>query len=188
MPADSKVILVDVDDTILDLLSPWLEWYNEKYDDSVTRDHIVDWDLTKFVKPECGREIYDFLHLEDCYDRCRPLEKALLGVNGLRMLGYRIVFLTAANYHQMGNKLLWLEKHKFLTLDYGTTSRDYIIAHDKSLVHGFGLVDDGAHNLINSPVPHRVMFSSQHNAGEHTFPHFRADNWDEVYSYFKNLS
>jgi 5'(3')-deoxyribonucleotidase len=59
-----KSIGIDLDDTLNELLNKWLYDYNQKYSDNLKRDDVIDWDWTKFVKPECGKDIYKFLHTQ----------------------------------------------------------------------------------------------------------------------------
>lgn len=45
---NSKILLIDADDTIEDLLSAWLKSLNDKYGTNVCNDEITDWDVSKF--------------------------------------------------------------------------------------------------------------------------------------------
>lgn len=57
----NKVILFDMDDVLADFISPWISLYNKEYNDNLLPEHITDWNTTQFVKPECGKKIYDYL-------------------------------------------------------------------------------------------------------------------------------
>ena len=42
------IILVDMDDTIEELLPAWCRWLNKYYGTSVNPDNITDWEVAKF--------------------------------------------------------------------------------------------------------------------------------------------
>ena len=57
-----------------------------------------------------------------------------------------------------------------------------IIAHNKQMVMGDVLIDDGPHNLINGPY-FRILFDQPHNRGidEKKYGMHRAVGWEQVY-------
>lgn len=183
---EQKVIFCDIDGVVADLGTEWLRRYNADYDDQLDyyRD-INGWDMAQFVKPECGKKIFEYLHLADLYDGVLPIEGALAGVQELRARGYRVVFATATNVNQAGNKLRWLARHGFLELKYGSVSYDYIEVYDKHLLRGFALIDDGAHNLRGFQG-WRILYDTQHNRQETDSSFVRArGEWPGVVSLFE---
>lgn len=168
-------VLVDVDGVVADLNTEWLRRYNEEYDDSLTCDQLTGWDLTRFVKPECGGRIYKYLHQDDLYDGVQPIAGALEGIEALRVAGWRVVFLTSSTPAGAKGKMRWLDRHKFT--ERTRHNKDVIIAHDKALVRGAVLVDDGAHNVKAYPG-YTVLFDAPHNQDYQT--NFRAHNWSEA--------
>lgn len=49
-------LLVDMDDTIEDLLPAWVDWINRSYGTSVDSNDITGWDVKEFF-PSLSREI-----------------------------------------------------------------------------------------------------------------------------------
>ena len=47
------VISIDMDDCIYEFVRPLLQKYNLWYDDNVHYEDITDWNIHKFLKPEC---------------------------------------------------------------------------------------------------------------------------------------
>ncbi|WP_167856349.1 5' nucleotidase, NT5C type [Hymenobacter metallicola] len=179
-----KVIFCDVDGVVADLGPEWVRRYNADYNDNLCyKTGVTGWDMTPFVKPECGQKIYNYLHDKTLYDGVQPIEGSVEGVARLRELGFRVVFATSTNVHMAGRKLLWLAEHGFLDLKYGTLSPDYMEVHDKSLLHGGALIDDGEHNLKNF-CGIRILFSARHNAAVNNPSFFRVNNWKEVVDQF----
>jgi 5'-nucleotidase len=165
-------IIVDIDDTIADLLTVWLSRYNADYNDHLTRDDITAWDMTKFVKPECGVKIYDYLKDEHIYDEIEPIPGALMGVTKLRGMGHHILFVTA-NIHR--EKWEWLKRHGFLSKTW--TSQDYICCYDKHLIKADAIIDDKPETIDRFPGL-AILFDRPHNQVYNAL--WRAHNWDEV--------
>lgn len=182
-----RTILVDVDDTVADLVSSWLEKYNSTYNDSLTKSAIKSWAIHEYVKPEVGRLIYDLLSTGCIYDDVKPIEGALQGIQALRDLGHRVVFVTS---HFNDKKVFWLQQHGLL-VDYPykdgrwQTSRDVIMTNDKSMILGDLLIDDRPANLatFRGGV---VLFTQPWNESLAYPESGRANNWKEVISIVKN--
>lgn len=158
-------IFVDVDDVCADLMPAWLARYNRDYQDSLTREQITGWSLLEHVKPECGLKIYDYLEDPTLYDDVGLIDGALNGVNSLREMGHRVIFATSSTNGAAGRKLRWLIEHDFLKQNPKRVYHDYIEIHDKSLLAGDVLIDDGPHNVKNFKGL-GVLMRRPHNRGE----------------------
>lgn len=134
-----KTIAVDVDDVCLLLLPTWISLYNAEFDDNLDWRTIDDWNVSKFVKPEAKTRIYEYIEHEDVFLASPPIEDSLLGVNYLRKMGHRVIFVTANN--PQGSKEFWLKEKGFLT-----TTKDFVQAYDKSLIDADILFDDRYEN------------------------------------------
>lgn len=140
------IIFIDVDDVCADLMRAWLEAYNDQYGDCLTPEDITDWDISKFVKPECGKQIYRYLDSGDLYDVVEPIPNALEGVRLLREMGHHVVF-ASSGIGQAGRKYDWLVDHGFLVPTW--KKKDYVGGYDKGLLRGDLLIDDGLHNVVS---------------------------------------
>lgn len=174
-----KIIAVDVDDVVADLISEWLRYYNNDYNDNVTVDDIKSWNIHEYVK--CGIKIYDYLDKPRLYDTVIPVENSIWGVNTLREMSYRVVFVTSTNINQNGQKLMWLQKYTFLP-NQVKFERDYVEAVDKSLVYCDYLIDDKPDNIINSRGK-GLLFTRPHNQDSKLL---RVENWYDVIKFFTN--
>lgn len=174
----SSVILCDVDGVVADLHAVWLERYNAEYEDCLTVDDITGWSMQPFVKPACGEKIYDYLHASDLYDTVPPMQGAAEGVEALRSLGHRIVFLTSCVGPGMAHaKAHWLFVHHFLPRPHHKGMKDLVIMQDKSLARGDLMIDDYQEN-IRAFGGHAILFHAPYNAQEHGF--IRAKGWGDV--------
>lgn len=171
------VLACDVDEVVASLVPEWLRRYRDEYGDTLTPEGCTTWNLVDHVHPRCGSRIYDYLNCPDLYDHVLPVPGALDGIQALREDGVRVVFVTSANIHQAGNKLRWLARHGFLTLEHGTISPDYIVAHDKSAIRADAMLDDGPHNLKGF-TGKKILFDQPHNRSCGDYP--RARGWDEA--------
>ena len=154
------IALLDIDDTICDTVDVWLRRYRNKYKHKLYPEDITDWNLTKFVVPECGNKIYDLLKSKTLYNYIKPLPYALDGVNKLRSIGFRIAYVTGGLPIHSVYKYDWLKNY-----DFWQKGDAYIQTAHKELILGNILIDDNADNcnlftgfsiLIDKPWNHYV--------------------------------
>lgn len=142
-PARPLNILCDADAIAADLLGKWLIWYNAKYNDNLTIEHITEWDLHKFVKKECGYKIYDFIDTGDAYRDLDPLPGAVEAIKALDKAGHNVVMVSAGSKHPdtAGHKLEWFKRV------LGFSRKKCIIGHQKELIRGDVFIDDSPPNI-----------------------------------------
>lgn len=169
------LILCDMDEVVADLLSEWLRIYNEKWNDTLSREQVTAWDIRKFVRKECGAKAYDILRDPGLYPAVQPIEGALETITHLRMQGHRVVFVTSCVIGSVDAKMRWLQKNGFI--DHGATPKDFIAAKDKFLVGGDVLIDDGPHNITAFDRP-TILFSQPYN--ESMNHPYRARSWADI--------
>lgn len=180
-----QTVLVDVDGVTADSHKTWLNFYNQDYHDWLTFDKIKSWGIHQYVKPECGRKIYDYLRRPDFYDNTLPVMGAVEGVGLLRRLGYKVVFVSAGMFPA---KVDWLAREGFLVdFPYADhrpeTARDVILCNDKSMIRGDYLIDDYPGNLAEFPGK-RILFDQPWNEdATRDLYHFRG-NWPFIMRYF----
>jgi 5'(3')-deoxyribonucleotidase len=135
-------IVCDLDSIIIDLMGPWFDWYNKTYNDTLSLDAIDQWDVEKFVKPECGLKIFDFFHLPDSYVSLPPHLGAVEGLMELHKKGHDIVICTAVSGEGASHKFSWCKKHlPFLD------RKHIFVGSRKELLHADVFIDDGPHNI-----------------------------------------
>lgn len=168
-PLDGLTIGVDVDDVIYNLLKEWLARYNRDYNDNLTIEDIHAWDMTLFVKPECGKKIYDYLLQEDLYDNVETFPYTQYSLETFRDMGAAIKIITA-NHNP--------SKHRRLIED-GIASEDEIfVAEDKSTVPVDFLIDDYHKNLTNHTAT-GIMVNRPHNKYA-PWKGIRANDWLDI--------
>ena len=142
-------IAYDMDETLFDLMNPWLDLYNNDYDDNITRSDIKGWSVHMWVKPECGKKIYEYLAMPGLFEEMRPFDGIVESLERHHAFGDRIVLVSSVPIsapNSYGEKLYSVKKNfPFLPDDC------MIACHRKELINADFLVDDGGHNLIDFP-------------------------------------
>lgn len=159
------IIGVDVDEVCADLLTEWVRRYNAYFNDTLRVQDITEWDMTKVVKSHVGTRIYDILHEPGLYSRVRPIDGAKLGVDLIRGMGHRVIFVSACVPGTVDAKLAWLIEWGFLTK--AQAGKDFICAYDKHLIGVDMLIDDRLENVESFPGP-AILVTMPHNAGKFT--------------------
>lgn len=157
-----------MDGVVADLSAEWLRIYNEEWNDDLIQEQITDWDMSKFVVPECGNKIYEILHRPDLYDNVAPIDGALKGIDEVRSGGHRVVFATSCvNDAMAAAKIRWLQRHGFVAANY-KGMQDVIVVQDKGMLRGDLLIDDYGENLRKFQG-WKILFDASHNQHESEF-------------------
>jgi len=107
-----SVIGLDVDGIIAALHQPWLDWYNEKWDDHLKISDITEWYFHKLIKKECGKQLYSWLKNPTIYENVKPIPGAIKAIKTLQKDGHEIVIIThpAGGPRTIPDKAAWFEK------------------------------------------------------------------------------
>lgn len=172
-------ILVDMDDTIEDLLTPWLEHLNKKYGTNVRRYDVSDWNLTKAFPLLTARQVYAPLYDDTLWRNVIPIDGAKEALHRLMRDGHDIYIVTSSNYQTLSVKMeeVLFKYFPFLSWD------NVIIASNKQIINGDVMIDDGVHNLIGGgyikllfDAPHNREFDAEGNGM------IRVYNWGQIYT------
>jgi len=190
-------IAVDVDGVLSALHEEWYRRYNRDYDDDLTNERVLSWDTHEYVKPECGKRIYDYLYDADLYEHIEPVAGSLEGVNALRNDGHRVFFVTANVRGMTDQKWDWLVRHGFMD-SKNRAPIDMVVAFDKLLIDADLIIDDKAQTCVDWVEQKRrkaILFEYPHN--RHLLDEkpsafwmwcLRADNWPGVVKHVRMLS
>lgn len=114
-------ILVDMDGTIVDMLTPFCAWLKETHNVDLTPADIDDWDLIRCVPPEVGYKVYDFFK-QSVYRDLKPYPGAIETLKEWKEAGHEIVLVTwtspkyAEGGQHFGDKCAWvLENLPFIS-------------------------------------------------------------------------
>lgn len=145
-----RTLLIDMDSVICDLMSEWHHRYNRDYGDNLTVDRLKCWHSEKYVKPECGMKIYDYLKEPGLFLELNPLPHAVEVLERLHTK-YDILIVTSSVSTAFAEKEMWVEKHLPFIGKY-----NLIFSHRKNMIVGDLLFDDAPHNLMEFSSSGRV--------------------------------
>lgn len=192
-------IACDVDGVVANLHDEWYRRYNHDFDDDLTMDRVTTWDLHNFVKPECGKRIYEYLSMPDLYKDIKPIEGALEAIVALRELGHAVFFVTSCTYGMVDQKARWLERNGFVAQRDGGKSlpAELIVANTKQHIKADLLIDDAAHNVQDWVEHNRaraILFDYPHNRSmDKDVPSAfwtwcqRKRNWRDIMAEFRGI-
>lgn len=172
-------VLVDLDDTIEDLLGAWVSYLNTRYGMSVQKDEVAQWDISQAFPALDKAQVYEPLYLDSFWRSVKPIDGAAETLQKLMADGHRVLIVTTSACQTLHTKMeeVLFRYFPFLTWD------DVIITSHKQLVNGDVLVDDGTHNLeggdylrILMDAPHNRAYDAEENGMTRVY------NWDEAYA------
>lgn len=180
MKAPSETtILIDLDDTLEDLLGCWVQKLNEEHNLNVNPKDINDWDIGQFFPTLTRYQVFEPLFNGDFWDSVKPKENAVKYVKKLKDDGYRIFICTNTNYKHLKDKM---EKVLFKYFDF-LSWNDVIVTTNKQIIDADFLVDDGVHNLVGGKYK-KLLMTAPHNekydANKNDM--IRVNSWEEVYN------
>lgn len=143
--ADPWLIIVDLDDTVVDLRGPWVRWINHNFGLDLTGEQLTNYWLEKCVPPEVGQKIYGFLNQKGIYARLDPLPGAVEALQHLSELGYDLMPVTAyvRDPDSAADKIRWMKQY----LPFIHRSNPFL-GHRKDRVLADGFIEDSPDNLI----------------------------------------
>ena len=178
-------ILVDMDDTIEDLLGAWVSYLNKVHGTTIQKDDVFDWDISKSFPTLDKQQIFAPLYQDSFWLSVKPIEDAPRALQKLINDGHKIYIVTTSSYETIHTKMekVLFKYFPFLSWD------DVIITSNKQLINGDVLVDDGVHNLEGGAYL-RILMDAPHNrsydAEENEM--IRVKNWDEAYTVIKQYA
>lgn len=116
----AKTIVSDIDSTLADILTPWLDWYNKLSGDSLRPSDVKSWQLRDCVQPEFADRMDDFLLTRPFRD-LQPYPGAVEAIREWHEAGHDIQIVTWSSLDTDNNhfdKAQWF-KRTFPFLDTG---------------------------------------------------------------------
>ena len=151
-------ILVDMDDTIEQLLQAWVAGANETYGYNVAYEDITDWDVSRAFPGLTWEQTYAVPMRPGFWDTVSPVPGAAEALRRFMEAGHEVLIVTATPFESVPEKIGgFLFKHfPFLTWD------QVIIAGKKQRIKGDVLIDDGVHNLLGGDYI-KILMTAPHN-------------------------
>lgn len=184
MTKSDFIVLVDMDDTIENLRSAWINRLNEKYGMSVDVNAITEWDLYEYYPNLSREQIFSPMFEEGFWETVLPKFDAIKYLSMLYNEGFDLYLVTASHYATLAEKFTkaLFPYFPFFTLDH------IIVCSNKQLINGHVLVDDAVHNLLGGPY-HKILYNTSvfQDFNAEAFGVHRAHDWEEVYRIIQRL-
>ena len=176
---NNRTILVDVDLTVVDSGTPWVDWLNQAAGTFIhpnPESGAIDYDLSVYWKDylqEYDIDPYEYWRSESLYDDLEPLEGAVGCLEGFAIAGWNVVFVSAlkGNHHK--------SKYHFLKRNFPFMA-GFIGTREKQFVKGDVIIDD--RNKFLNVMPegiHRILFETPYTQDEDlNYPTASISNWN----------
>lgn len=180
---DNRIIGVDLDDVLWDLLDLWMSKHNEITDDCVTPEDIKSWDVTQYINKGNRDILFYILEQSDFWDTINPMPESQKYLKQLIDDGYDIYIVTASSHRTLHNKM-----ERFFELFPFIKNNQVIVTERKQMIDLDILIDDNPANLCNASYK-KILFDRPHNRWciEKEIGAVRLSNWEDIYNYIKEL-
>lgn len=195
-----KRVMIDLDETTVSCLKPWIEAYNAEHGDNITVDQIKEWDFGG-VTIKKGVDMFEYIRAPGFFRHLKPLDGAIKAIRELHELkdehGKRaldIIVCTAVSHgNQADDKFGWFKDHlAFLG------KRNLMIGTRKELIKVDVYIDDSPQNhpLIRKEFPdaHILTIAYPYNEVTAKYVDLRvgghdrtAEAWDHFIRYIKHV-
>ena len=177
-----KIIAVDVDEVLVDVLPLHLEWCNVFSGTSYTLDDIgYKYDLSSVFTEIDG--VMDFWSTPNLYQKLVPKEGAVETLTKLNDEGWEIGFVTYCKKAHLSSKCRWLKQYfPFYKFIYPTKEKGYVRCDY--------FIDDRNKYLNQQPIGVKLIkFNSPYVQDESLEPNgkqlIEVDNWKQIYDVLK---
>lgn len=180
---DRKIIKIDIDGVLRDMLSTMCEIYNESYEDSIQPCDVTEYDVDK-IFTKCndisGISAKRFFFYEFSNHLCLHsgiIDKAKEAMDILHDLGYYIIIVSyQKDYNSRQYSLEWLKNHHIYYDSICFTDR-------KDLIYGDIIVDDNPEFLdMCSDGEETILIDAPYNRDNIVFKRF-----DSLYDFVLSL-
>ncbi|MDO4488132.1 MAG: hypothetical protein Q4B67_03485 [Eubacteriales bacterium] len=170
-------ILVDMDDTIENLLDRWLDLLNERYGLDKKRDDITDWAMGQFFPGIPEEELLNVEQEKGFWDEVKPIEGAVEGLKKLIDDGHEVYIVTNASYQGLRERM---DNCLFKYFPY-LKWKNVIVTTNKHLIKGDVLIDDALHNHAGGEYKHILMDAPYNRSFDaEAAGYVRVHNWSEI--------
>lgn len=182
-PFSNTVVLLDVDDTLIDLLPAWCKCLNQLYGLDVQPEEITEWDISKFFPTLTKKQIFEPLHADGFWATVKPKDGAITYVKQLIDDGFDVYVCTSTDYRNVQPKYEHIIAKHFPFISW----EKVIITNKKQMIKADFLVDDGVHNHKGGDY-FKVLVSTPHNRSYDAEENgmVRSESWESIYNIIIN--
>lgn len=170
-------ILVDMDDTIEQLLKALVARANERFCRNASVDDVTDWSIVCAFPGVTKQQILDFMRDADFWDTVEPVPGAAEALKHFMDEGHDVYIVTATEYEHVAEKMKGVLFRYFPFVSWDQV----IITSRKQLIRGDVLIDDGIHNLEGGEY-RKILVTAPYNKNYDAEANgmIRVNGWDEI--------
>ena len=172
-----KCIAIDMDETIVDTLARHIQWYNDEFNQQLTKADLAGTKIYQRVPAEHLARVRAYPDDPRFFADLTPHADAISVIQALHEQ-YEIVIATAAMEHpnSFAAKYEWLVQHlPFLS------PMNFIFCGKKYLVNADYLIDDSARHFVGFKGT-GVLYTAPHNVNDPA--EIRVDDWQQILRFF----
>ena len=154
----AKVIGIDMDDVLTDLLTPWVAELNALSETKLSAADISLWEIEQLYPHISRQDVFDVLNKDSFWASVQPAEMADGFITALLAHGYDIRIVTSSHYKNIEAKM-----SRFFELFPMLSWKQVVVTSHKQDIKLDILVDDAPHNLIGGDY-RKVLMAKPHNA------------------------
>ena len=170
-------ILVDMDDTLEQLVKAWVKRANEKFGRNAEPNDITAWNVGAAYPGIPREDVYGVIDEPGFWRSVEPMPGAQEALKHLMDEGHEVFIVTATEIGHVEEKMkdLLFRFFPFLTWE------QVIITSRKQMIRGDVLIDDGIHNLEGGQY-RKILFTAPHNRFYDAEANgmIRVDTWEEI--------
>lgn len=179
------VFVIDADGVIVNLLNPWIEKYNECFNDNIKSEDIKEYDSLYKITKQNKNVIDDILCQPGFFEKLPAIPGAIDTVNKLIDLGHQVLVVTSYSDNEeiAYGKVVWFQKH----LPQVIKTNGFILcpAKSKMYVNCDIFIDDSFDNVKSHDLvagnPFNILINAPYNINENW--KYRMDSLKDIFTF-----
>lgn len=155
----SQSVLLDLDNTVWDLTTPWIERLNEKFCTNVDPESLTDYDITKAFPFDVGKnECLSVLRDRTVWNRVEPYPGAIKAMSKINEICDLFIVTKVCSTEEAFIKINKLKRiAPFICLD------QVIITGNKKMINGDIIIDDCMQYVTTGTRKARILIDKPYN-------------------------
>jgi 5'(3')-deoxyribonucleotidase len=171
-----RKLAVDIDNTLWDLITPWLDYYNRRYNDNIRYEEIVDYNFFNIIKTITREEMLHLLSEKEFWDNVYPYPTSIPFLKKLND-EFELYIATSTSYKTPREKF-----DKLFTFFDFLDEDQLIVTSKKQLLNVDIMIDDCADCLIGGDYT-KLLIDAPYNRNVKDNKIIRVYNLADAYNF-----
>lgn len=173
-----RKLAVDIDNTIWDLITPWINYYNRRYNDNVKYEDITEYSFFDVIKNITRKEMLELLAENEFWSEVKPYSNSFEYLKKLND-EFELYIATSTSYKTPREKF-----DKLFTFFNFLSEDQLIVISKKQLLNVDILIDDCVDYLIGGNYT-KILIDSPYNKDIADTSIIRVKDLKEAYEYLQ---